>query len=118
MHKPTATSASPILWPRPKLDVNTGLDKLVTEGATNKDGNDLVKAGMVYASRGEGAKAVELMEKGIAKGGLRRPDDAKLRLGLTLMATPATKSKGVQTLRSIDAKDGTSDIARMWLIGG
>jgi hypothetical protein len=101
-----------------EVDVNAGLDKLVTEGASNKDGNDLVKAGMVYASRGEGPRAVELIEKGIAKGSLRRPDDAKLRLGLTQLATPATKSKGVQTLRSIDAKDGTSDIARMWLIGG
>ncbi len=63
-------------------------------------------------------KAADLIEKGIAKGNLKRPDDAKLRLGLAQLMTPALKAKGTQTLRAIDAKDGTADVARLWLIGG
>ena len=101
-----------------EADVNGNLDKLVAEATTQRDGNDLVKAGMVYASRGDGPKAAELIEKGIAKGNLKRPDDAKLRLGLAQLMTPALKAKGTQTLRAIDAKDGTADVARLWLIGG
>jgi hypothetical protein len=101
-----------------EADVNGNLDKLVADASTLRDGNDLVKAGMIYASRGDGAKAAELIEKGIAKGNLKRPDDAKLRLGLAQLMTPALKAKGAQTLRAIDAKDGTADVARLWLIGG
>ncbi len=101
-----------------EADVNSTLEKNAAEAATQREGNDLVKIGTVYASRGESAKAAELIEKGIAKGNLKRPDDAKLRLGLAQLATPALKSKGVQTLRAIDAKDGTSDVAKLWLIGG
>lgn len=99
-------------------EANAGLEKLAAEAATQKDGNDLVKAGMIYASKGEAAKAIALMEQGIAKGNLRRPDDAKLRLGLAQLMQQSTRNKGLQTLRSIDAKDGTSDIARLWAITG
>lgn len=101
-----------------ETDVNAGLAALVAGAATQKDGNDLVKAGMVYASRGEGAKGAQLIEQGIAKGNLRRPDDAKLRLGLAQLMASATKSKGLQTLRGIQAKDGTSEIARLWALVG
>ncbi len=101
-----------------ETEVNGNLDKLASDAATQRDGNDLVKAGTVFASRGEGAKAADLIEKGIAKGNLKRSDDAKLRLGLAQLMTPALKAKGTQTLRAIDAKDGTADVARLWLIGG
>ena len=101
-----------------ETEIHGALDKNAADAATQKDGNDLVKAGMVFASRGNGAQAVALIEKGIAKGGLRRPDDAKLRLGLAQLLTPATRTKGLQTLRGIDAKDGTADIARLWAIAG
>jgi hypothetical protein len=99
-------------------ETNGALEKSAAEAAAQKDGNDLVKAGMVYASRGEAAKAIGLLEQGIAKGQLRRPDDAKLRLGLAQLMNAATRTKGLQTLKSIDAKDGTSDIARLWALAG
>ncbi len=99
-------------------EVNATLATTTTDAATQKDGNELVKVGMVYASRGEGAKAVALLEQGIGKGNLRRPDDAKLRLGLAQLMSPATRNKGLQTLRGIDAKDGTGDIARLWAMAG
>ncbi len=101
-----------------EAEINSGLESMASAAATQKDGNDLVKAGTVYASRGDVAKAVALLEQGIAKGNLRRLDDAKLRLGLAQLMNAPTKSKGLQTLRSIDAKDGTADIARLWAISG
>ena len=84
------------------------------EAAAEKEGNDLVKAGTVYASMGQADKAIELIEKGIAKGGLKRPDDAKLRLALAMAQAPKTKAKGLQALRSIGGTDGTAEVARLY----
>jgi hypothetical protein len=86
------------------------------DAANQKDGNDLVKVGTVYAAMGQHEKAIELIEKGIAKGSLRRPDDAKLRLALAMAASPKTKSKGLQALRSVGGTDGTADVARLYTV--
>jgi hypothetical protein len=93
-----------------------GLEKNATEAATFKDGNDLVKIGTVYASMGQHDKAVQLIEQGIAKGGLKRPDDAKLRLALAMAHNPKTKAKGLQALRAVGGTDGTAEIARLYTV--
>jgi len=87
-----------------------------TEAAAQKEGNDLVKVGTVYASMGQTDKAVELIEKGMAKGSLKRPDDAKLRLALALAQSPKTRSKGIQMLRTVGGTDGTADVARLYSV--
>jgi hypothetical protein len=92
------------------------IDKQAAEAASQKEGNDLVKAGTVYASMGQHDKAVQLIEQGIAKGGLKRPDDAKLRLALAMAHNPKTKAKGLQALRSIGGSDGTAEIARLYTV--
>jgi hypothetical protein len=86
--------------------------------AADKDGNEMVRVGYALASLGQADKGVELIEKGIAKGGLKRPDDAKLRLGLAQLQAPARKAKAVQTLRGVAGGDGAADIARLWIIAG
>jgi hypothetical protein len=91
-----------------------GIEQAAREAAAMKDGNDLVKVGTVYASMGQTDKAVELIEKGIAKGGLKRPDDAKLRLALALAQAPKTRAKGVQMLRHVGGADGTAEVAKLY----
>jgi hypothetical protein len=86
------------------------------EAAAQKEGNDLVKVGTVYTSMGQADKAVELIEQGIAKGSLKRPDDAKLRLALAMASTPKTKTKGLQTMRTVGGSDGTADVARLYAV--
>jgi tetratricopeptide (TPR) repeat protein len=93
-----------------------GLAKNVDEANAQKEGNELVKMGTVYASMGQHDKAVELIEKGIAKGGLKRPDDAKLRLALSIAASPKTKTKGLQALRAVGGTDGTAEVARLYAV--
>ncbi len=83
-----------------------------------KEGDTLVKVGAAYAALGEVDKGIELIQKGIAKGNLKRPEDAKLRLGLAQLQSPKTKAAGVQTLRSVKGTDGSAEIARLWLILG
>jgi tetratricopeptide (TPR) repeat protein len=95
---------------------STNLAANAIEAAAQKDGNGLVKVGTVYSSLGQADKAIELIEKGIAKGQLKRPDDAKLRLALAMMQSPKTKAKGQQMLRSISGTDGTADIGRLYAV--
>ena len=59
---------------------------------------------------------MELIEKGIAKGGLKRPEDAKLRLALALAQSPKTRAKGVQMLRGVTGNDGTADVAKLYTV--
>ena len=93
-----------------------GLAQAAGEAAALSEGNELVKVGTVYASMGQFDKAIELIEKGIAKGNLKRPDDAKLRLALALAQVPKTRAKGVQMLHSVTGSDGTSDVAKLYAV--
>ena len=99
-----------------QAESEAGLAKNLAEANAQKEGNELVKMGTVHASMGQHEKAVELIEKGIAKGSLKRPDDAKLRLALSMAASPKTKAKGLQALRSIGGSDGTAEVARLYTV--
>jgi tetratricopeptide (TPR) repeat protein len=85
------------------------------EALAAKDGNDLVKIGLNYVYEGKGDKGFPLIEQGIKKGGLKRPEDAKLRLGEAQLYA-GQKAKAVQTLREVKGNDGTADIARLWVL--
>jgi hypothetical protein len=99
-----------------QADSAAGITQAATDATAVKEGNDLVKVGTVYASMGQLDKAVELIEKGIAKGDLKRPDDAKLRLALALAQAPKTRAKGLQMLRSVTGSDGTADVAKLYAV--
>ena len=85
------------------------------EALAAKDGNDLVKIGLNYVFEGKADKGISLMEQGIKKGGLKRPDDAKLRLGEAQIYA-GKRSQGVQTLRDVKGTDGTGDMARLFIL--
>jgi hypothetical protein len=93
-----------------------GIAQVATDAAAMSEGNELVKVGTVYASMGQFDKAVELIEKGIAKGNLKRPDDAKLRLALAMAQSPRTRAKGLQMLYTVNGNDGTSDVAKLYAV--
>ncbi|HEX7404266.1 MAG TPA: hypothetical protein VF287_09630 [Usitatibacter sp.] len=80
-----------------------------------KDGNDLVKVGLNYVYEGNADKGLALIEQGIKKGGLKRPEDAKLRLGEAQIYA-GHKNRGVQTLKTVQGSDGTADLARLWIL--
>lgn len=91
------------------------IEQRATAAAAAKDGNDLVQIGHAYATMGQADKGVALIEQGIAKGGLKRADDAQLRLGQALLLAK-NKAKAVQVLRGIKSTDGTADIGRLWAL--
>ena len=80
-----------------------------------KDGNALVAIGLNYVYEGNAAKGLPLIDAGIKKGGLKRPEDAKLRYGEALLHA-GRKDRAVQVLRGVRGTDGTADIARLWVL--
>ena len=94
------------------------LQNQANEAVTFKEGDGLVKVGYAYVSLGEVDKGIAMIQQGIAKGSLKRPEDAKLRLGMAQLQSPKTKAAAVQTLRSVKGSDGAAEIARLWTILG
>lgn len=99
-------------------EAKTSLASLQAEGEAAKEGDLLVKVGYAWVSLGETDKGIDLIQKGIAKGNLKRPDDAKLRLGMAQLQSPKTKAAGMQTLRSVKGTEGAAEIARLWTVVG
>jgi hypothetical protein len=85
------------------------------EAMAAPSGEELVKLGMNYAYEGKADKGVPLIEQGIKKGNLKRPEDAKLTLGEAQLLA-GHKQRAVQTLRGVSGNDGTADIARLWVL--
>ena len=99
-------------------EAKANLANQATEAETFKEGDGLVKVGYAYVSLGEVDKGIALIQQGIAKGNLKRPEDAKLRLGMAQLQNPKMKTTAVQTLRSVKGTDGAAEIARLWTILG
>ncbi|WP_374562770.1 hypothetical protein [Ideonella sp.] len=97
-------------------EVRANLEKNIAAATAAKDGNDLVQVGTVLASMGQAEQGAALIQQGIAKDGLKRPEDAKLRLGQALAQNPKTRSKGQQTLRSVQGTDGAADLGRLYAV--
>ncbi|HEX8615771.1 MAG TPA: hypothetical protein VF800_31195 [Telluria sp.] len=88
-----------------------------TEASLQKvaDNDGLVSLGYAMVQAGQAEKGLALMEKAIAAGNLKRPDDAKLRLGQAYAAA-GQKAKAITALKSVGGKDGTAELARYWIM--
>jgi hypothetical protein len=99
-----------------EAEIRANLEKSIAAATASKDGNELVQVGTVVTGMGQAEQGATLIQQGIAKDALKRPEDAKLRLGQALVANPKTKSKGQQTLRSVQGSDGAADLGRLYAI--
>ncbi len=80
-----------------------------------RSGDELVNLGYSHTILGDTKKGLALMERGIAKGGLKRAEDAKLHLGIAyLQAGDAARAQSV--LKTVSGQDGTADLARLWAL--
>ena len=85
------------------------------EALAAKDGNALLVVGMNLVFAGDKARGVQLMQQGISKGGLKRPEDAKLHLGIALFMA-GDNAKAQASFKTVAGADGTADLARLWLL--
>jgi hypothetical protein len=90
-------------------------DLAKAEGAARgaREGDALVNVGFAHVGAGANAKGVQLMEQGLAKGNLRRADEARLHLGQALWQA-GRKDDAVKTLATVQGSDGSAAQARVW----
>lgn len=80
-----------------------------------REGDALVNVGFAHVSAGQTAKGVPLMEQGLAKGSLRRADEARLHLGQALWQA-GRKDEAAKTLAEVKGGDGSAALARVWSV--
>ena len=87
--------------------------KYEAEALAAKDGTALVGVGFNNVLAGQAEKGALQMEQGIKKGGLKRPDEVTLRLGIAY-ALAGQKDKAIDTFKTVKGADGASDLAMLW----
>ena len=91
------------------------LAQLSKEADAENNGLRAIRLGEAYSSYARYGEAIAAFEHGIRKGGLKYPGDARLHLGLALLAA-GERAKAKDLLGSLTATDGTQELARLWLI--
>jgi len=83
--------------------------------AKSKTGAGLVNLGWAYVTMDQFDKGIGFIEQGIAKGGLKSPDEAKVRLGMAYLRA-GQKDKAIATFQSVKAGGGLSDLAKYAIV--
>lgn len=99
-----------------EADKKASINADAAAAAVAPTGDALVDVGYAYVTMGQVDKGVQLIEQGIAKGKLKRPEDAQLRLGMAQIQSAKLKTAGLRTLRSLKGKDGVAEIGRLWTV--
>ncbi len=81
----------------------------------NKDGNAAVNLGFALSGAGAHASAVPLMEQGLAKGGLRRPEEAQLHLGVAQWRA-GRLDDAARSFAAVKGAEGTAELAKVWAL--
>ena len=83
--------------------------------AKAKTGAGLVNLGWAYATMDQGDKGVGFIQQGIAKGGLKNPQEAKLRLGMAQVRA-GKSADAIKTFESVKGGGGAGDLAKYWIV--
>lgn len=94
---------------------NKNFAALETEYTAAKDNDSLVGLGYALVQAGQADKGLKMMEAAIKAGGLKRVDEAKLRLG-EAYAAAGKKQQAIAVLKTVGGKEGTADLARYWIM--
>ncbi|MQR01632.1 hypothetical protein [Glaciimonas soli] len=83
--------------------------------ATGKTGIGLINAGYDCVTQGKFDQGLNLMEQGLHKDDLKRPDEAKLHTGIAY-AMAGRKADAINMFKTVQGTDGAADLARYWVI--
>jgi tetratricopeptide (TPR) repeat protein len=86
-----------------------------TAAKANAVGNADVKVGAAYLSYGDNAKAIEALQRGISKGGVRDPDEAGILLGIAYLRS-GNKPEAAKAFGTVSKDPTMTRIARLWLL--
>ena len=90
-------------------------EKTLNAEVIGRSAEALVNFGQAFVMTGRVDKGIELLEQGIAKGGLKRGEDAKLHLAQAYLLS-GNKAKAIEMFKSVRGGDGVADLARLWAI--
>jgi tetratricopeptide (TPR) repeat protein len=96
------------------LDKST-LEKQDASARAKPTGEADVKLGAAYLSYGQNDKAIEAIQRGIGKGGVKSPDEAGLLLGIAYMRSN-NKPEAIKAFQTVKQSPAMTRIAKMWLI--
>jgi hypothetical protein len=88
--------------------------KSMTPQAAAKDGRTLLNAGYNEVLRGRSREGLEMMERGLKAGGLKRPEHARLQLAYGYHLA-GENQKAIQLYRTVQGTDGAGALARLWV---
>jgi tetratricopeptide (TPR) repeat protein len=96
------------------LDKST-LPKQDAAARAKTTGDSDVKLGGAYLSYGENDKAIEALQRGIAKSGVKNPDEAGLLLGIALLRANK-KAEAATAFGTVSKDPAMVRIAKLWLL--
>ena len=96
------------------LDKST-LDKQDASAKAKPTGDNDVKLGAAYLSYGMNEKAIEALQRGIGKGGVKNTDDAHLLLGMAYLRT-GNKAEAAKAFANVKADPIYARVARLWAL--
>ena len=80
-----------------------------------KSGEALLALGYAHVTLGEYAQGLQLMKQGLRKGGIDRPQDAMMRLGIAYLLA-GQQSQALVTLASVTGAHGAADLGHLWYL--
>jgi tetratricopeptide (TPR) repeat protein len=91
------------------------LEKQDASARAKTTGDADVKLGAAYLSYGQNDKAIEALQRGLGKGGVKSPDEAGLLLGIAYMRTN-NKPEAAKAFRTVTQSPIMARIAKLWLM--
>lgn len=86
-----------------------------TSAKANAQGNLDVKLGAAYLSYGDTTKAIEMLSRGIGKGGVRNPDEAAILLGIAQLKA-GNKPEAAKAFQAVNKDPTLTKVAKFWLL--
>ncbi|HEV7606171.1 MAG TPA: hypothetical protein VGO61_02495 [Steroidobacteraceae bacterium] len=96
------------------LDKSTLANQDTAARAKTTGDND-VKLGAAYLSYGELDKAIEALQRGIGKGGVKNPDDAAMMLGIAYLRS-GNKPEAAKAFGTVKVDPTMARIAKLWML--
>jgi hypothetical protein len=92
----------------------TTLDKQDASAKAKPTGDADVKLGAAYLSYQQPDKAIEAIKRGVAKGGVKDPDEAGLLLGMAYLEV-GNKAEAANAFRTVTQNPLMARVAKLWL---
>ena len=91
------------------------LASIEKQAAAGANGEALVKVGEGYLGQSQFDKAVELISKGLTKGGVSFKDEATLNLGIAYLGAKK-QADAIKAFKSVPASSKVARLSRLWAI--